>query len=70
MRHSGRVLRPPGPDFPEGLFPDLWGFGASSELPPVTLPSHRVRPRPGGATGIARRDPIAVFLERIGRLFS
>jgi hypothetical protein len=35
MRHSGRTFRPPGPAFPPGILPDLWGFGSSRELPPV-----------------------------------
>jgi len=69
MRHSGRVLRPPGP-FPEGLFPDLWGFGASRDLPPVTLRSQRLRPHLARALAPRRTDPLAELLERLGRLFS
>jgi hypothetical protein len=68
MRHSGRVLRPPGP-FPGGLLPDLWGFGASRDLKPAQplgrhepSPAHsRERPR--------RRDPLAGLIELIGKLF-
>jgi len=68
MRHSGRVLRPPGPDFPEGLFPDLWGFGASPDLPRAVP---HARGRPSGTRGLPPRriDPLAAVLERIGRLF-
>ncbi len=67
MRHSGRILRPPGPDFPEGLFPDLWGFGASPELPRV-VPAQRGRPRVSQVSP-RRTNPLAALLQRIGRLF-
>jgi len=67
MRHSGRVIRPPGL-FPEGLFPDLWGFGASRDLPPVVPPADRNRVHPARARG--RLFALREWLERIGRLFS
>jgi hypothetical protein len=41
MRHSGRTRRPPGPAFPAGILPDLWGFGSSRELPEVAPAVHR-----------------------------
>ncbi|HVP68781.1 MAG TPA: hypothetical protein VMT17_16135 [Anaeromyxobacteraceae bacterium] len=67
MRHSGRVLRPPGL-FPAGLFPDLWGFGASRDLPPVSPPP-RHRPHLSRVP-TPRRDLVDEILQRIGRLFS
>jgi hypothetical protein len=68
MRHSGRTFRPPGPDFPVGLFPDMWGFGSSRELPPVAPSLHRARSGPprvafvrssalGPASGEPARSP-------------
>jgi hypothetical protein len=59
MRHSGRTFRPPGPDFPAGLFPDLWGFGSSRELPQVAPSLHRARPVPPPAASAraAARGP-------------
>lgn len=69
MRHSGRVLRPPGP-FPDGLFPDLWGFGASRELPLVVLPARQGQPRPLRLALPSAIDPLRELLVRIGRLFS
>jgi len=69
MRHSGRVIRPPGL-FPEGLFPDLWGFGASRDLPPVVPPAQRSRAHLHPAESRRRPAVIAEWLERIGRLFS
>jgi hypothetical protein len=76
MRHSGRTFRPPGPNFPPGLLPDLWGFGVSAEPPSVAPAVHRDRvrtlrpvegakPRDEGAGGA----PLARLVERIGRLF-
>ena len=72
MRHSGRVLRPPGKGFPEGLLPDLWGFGAEKEPEPV-LPPYR---RSGAATpprqfhAAQPPDPLAGLIELIGKLFA
>ncbi len=72
MRHSGRILRPPGKTFPEGLLPDLWGFGAEKDLTPVAPPYRR-----GAATPQRRRsppprppDPLAGLIELIGKLFA
>ena len=70
MRHSGRVLRPPGAEYPAGLMPDLWGFGSSHELEVLLQPPGR-RDRPA-APGPRRppADPVAEILHRIGKLFS
>jgi hypothetical protein len=72
MRHSGRVLRPPGKAFPEGLLPDLWGFGAEKEPKPVAPPYRR-----STAIGSTRQfppprppDPLAGLIELIGKLFA
>ena len=69
MRHSGRVIRPPGPA-PAGLMPDLWGFGSSHELEVLLSPPGR---RDRAAAHEPRRppsDPVAAILRRIGKLFS
>jgi hypothetical protein len=77
MRHSGRTFRPPGPAFPPGLLPDLWGFGVSAEPPSVAPAVHRDRirtlrvvqappPQPAPERGT---DPLARLIEQIGRLF-
>ena len=86
MRHSGRTFRPPGPDFPVGLFPDMWGFGASRELPQVAPALHReqgraaptrLHPAPtrlGGAPepvhAAEKPDALSALIARIGRLFA
>ena len=70
MRHSGRVLRPPGAEYPAGLLPDLWGFGSSHELLVLLQPPGR-RDRPSEPE--PRRphgDPVAKILRRIGKLFA
>ncbi len=69
MRHSGRVIRPPGAAYPAGLLPDLWGFGSSHELVVLLQPPGRrdrpvllESPRP-------RARALAALLRRIGKLF-
>ena len=77
MRHSGRTFRPPGPDFPPGLMPDLWGFGVSAEPPSVAPAVHRDRIRalrvveapPAEREPERGGDPLTKLIERIGRLF-
>ena len=77
MRHSGRTFRPPGPDFPPGLMPDLWGFGVSAEPPSIAPAVHRDRIRtlrvveapPAERAPERGGDPLAKLIERIGRLF-
>jgi len=70
MRHSGRVIRPPGAEYPAGLMPDLWGFGSSHELDVLLRPPGR-RDRPAAPEPRRRRaDPVAGILQRIGKLFS
>jgi len=84
MRHSGRTFRPPGPDFPGGIMPDLWGFGSSRE-PPAVAPAHRRPPpraagaRPGpypplrlapaGQAAPPAVDPLTALIGMIARLF-
>ncbi len=69
MRHSGRVIRPPGSPFPKGLLPDLWGFGSSHELDVLLRPPGR-RDRPAAHhQRQPRTGPVSAFLERIGKLF-
>jgi hypothetical protein len=70
MRHSGRVIRPPGAEYPAGLMPDRWGFGSSHGLVVLLRPPGR-RDRP--AAPELRRphaDPVAALLCRIGKLFA
>ena len=70
MRHSGRVMRPPGASYPAGLLPDLWGFGSSHELEVLLRPPGR-RDRPAALE--PRRPhghPLAAVLRQIGKLFS
>lgn len=70
MRHSGRVLRPPGAEYPAGLMPDLWGFGSSHELEVLLGPPGR-RDRPAAPEPHRwPADPVAAILRRIGKLFS
>ena len=70
MRHSGRVLRPPGAESPAGLMPDLWGFGSSHELEVLLFPPGR-RDRPAEPEPRRpRTHPVAEVLRRIGKLFS
>jgi hypothetical protein len=84
MRHSGRTFRPPGPDFPGGIMPDLWGFGSSRE-PPAVAPARRrqpprpieVRPRPypplrlapAGDPAPQAVDPLTAMIGMVARLF-
>ena len=70
MRHSGRVIRPPGAEYPAGLMSDLWGFGSCHE--PVVLvrpPGRRDRPA-ARELRRPRADPVAALLGRIGKLFA
>jgi len=69
MRHSGRVIRPPGAPYPAGLMPDLWGFGSSHELDVLLQPPGR-RDRPAAEPRRSHPDPLAAILQRIGKLFS
>ncbi len=68
MRHSGRVIRPPGAEFPAGLMPDLWGFGSSHELRVLLQPPGR-RDRPAAPERRRPRAVLAGLLRRIGKLF-
>jgi hypothetical protein len=71
MRHSGRVLRPPGKEFPKGLLPDLWGFGSESEPRPLVPPyrhGHGSEP-PSAPQPPRRRGPLAGIIDLIGKLF-
>ena len=71
MRHSGRVLRPPGKDFPEGLLPDLWGFGAEKELRPAEPHRRHVEPATVHPMREPRaHDPLAGLIDLIGKLFA
>jgi hypothetical protein len=70
MRHSGRVLRPPGSAFPAGLLPDLWGFGAEKDLAPVSPGARREGARAVPAETRRPRDPIAGLIALIGKLFA
>lgn len=70
MRHSGRVIRPPGARYPAGLMPDLWGFGSSHELLVLLQPPGR-RDRPAGPEPLLpHADKVAGILRRIGKLFA
>jgi hypothetical protein len=84
MRHSGRTFRSPGPDFPGGIMPDLWGFGSSREPPAVAPslhrhaarvpgtgppPNPRLRLAPAGAPATATPDPLHALIGMIARLF-
>lgn len=70
MRHSGRVVRPPGSPFPGGFLPDLWGFGSSHELQVLVQPPGR-RDRPAAQQRRQpRAGPVSAILERIGKLFA
>ncbi len=69
MRHSGRVIRPPGAEYPAGLMPDLWGFGSSHELLVLLQPPGR-RDRPAAEPRRPHAHPVAEVLRRIGKLFS
>jgi hypothetical protein len=68
MRHSGRVLRPPGPAFPAGLMPDLWGFGSSPDLAPRLPPGGREVAPAKSAVRRELREPFAALFRLIGRL--
>ena len=70
MRHSGRVLRPPGPAFPAGLMPDLWGFGSSPDLAPRLPPGRREAVPVKAAVRRELREPFAALIRLIGRLFA
>lgn len=70
MRHSGRVIRPPGPEHPAGLMPDLWGFGSSHELDVLLSPPGRRDRPPAPEPRQPHPDPVAAILRRIGKLFS
>ena len=71
MRHSGRILRPPGKAFPDGLLPDLWGFGAEKE-PHAVAPPNRRAPTPSHPlpNPPSRPDPLAGLIDLIGKLFA
>lgn len=70
MRHSGRVLRPPGAEYPGGLMPDLWGFGSSHELQVLLQPPGRRDRPPAPEPRRPHAHPVAEVLRRIGKLFS
>jgi hypothetical protein len=84
MRHSGRTFRPPGPDFPGGIMPDLWGFGSSHEPPAVAPALHRqaagaagartgrhpaLRLAPAGPPAPPATDPVTALIGMIAKLF-
>ncbi len=70
MRHSGRVIRPPGAEYPAGLMPDLWGFGSSHELDVLLQPPGRRDPPAAPEPRRPHSDPVAALLRRIGKLFA